>query len=64
MNSTALDLNAIEAAALHDGTVPAAQAHALIAEVRLLRQQLAASERGEPVPEKLGPEEAGWASVG
>ena len=63
MNSTALDLNAIEAAALRDGTIPARQAHALIAEVRLLRQRLAAAERGEVAPE-IGPEDAGWASVG
>ena len=63
MDDTVLDLNAIEATALHAGTIPAKQAHALIAEVRRLRQLVPAPEgrASEPAP---GPEEAGWASVG
>lgn len=64
MSDPRLDLDAIEAGALRDGSIPASQAHALVTEVRLLRQQLAALDRREKAPADGEPEEAGWASVG
>ena len=64
MSDPRLDLDAIEARALRDGTIPAQQAHALVAEVRQLRQQLAALDLREREPADGEPEEAGWASIG
>lgn len=64
MSDPRLDLDAIDAAALRDGTIPAQQAHALVAELRHLRAQVDASDLRERTSDGSEPEEAGWASIG
>jgi hypothetical protein len=64
MSDPRIDLDAIDAAALRDGTIPAQQAHALVAELRHLRAQIDALDLRESSGERGEPEEAGWASIG
>ncbi|MFN8157618.1 MAG: hypothetical protein U0R68_09375 [Candidatus Nanopelagicales bacterium] len=64
MSDSRLDLDAIDAAALRDGTIPAQQAHALVAELRHLRAQVDALDLRESGSTSGEPEEAGWASIG
>ncbi len=64
MSDSRIDLDAIDAAALRDGTIPAQQAHALVAELRHLRARLDALNLRETVPTEPEPEEAGWAPIG
>jgi hypothetical protein len=64
MSDSRLDLDAIDAAALRDGTIPAQQAHALVAELRHLRAQVDALDLRQASTTSGEPEEAGWASIG
>lgn len=64
MSDPRIDLDAIDAAALRDGTIPAQQAHALVAELRLLRAQVDALDLRPGSAPSGEPEEAGWASIG
>jgi hypothetical protein len=64
MSDSRIDLDQIEKTALRDGTIPAQQAHAMVAELRHLRAQVDALDLREGADAAAEPEEAGWAPIG
>ena len=64
MSDSRIDLDQIEKTALHDGVIPAQQAHAMVAELRHLRARLDALDLREGSGAAAEPEEAGWAPIG